>query len=533
MKVIVGDAMPARWVDLRPWLPALIVITGCLFAASLVRGSEWAWPLAATVVLCCVFYLVLSRPRKTCDEALPDPFESDAWRQSATPVTVPWRSAGDGDPFDLRIAEPNAPRAFFFYAEEGDDVTIAVQTAEGSPGLSIWLFGPEDLHHASAHALCGPNGHSWLSFSASSTGVHYVGVKLECRLRTPCHYKLSIDAPPRAKDTPRVPRGRGDFSDVPVWHPYHDAVRAVSVARAMTGYRSGDRWEFLPDTPISRLDFSKVFVASIQPDLRSAAYDLLADLGMDDPDSLLPPDWDSSLCTDDADQEEPCPPPKERRHLALITRADAITTVVRGLALWGPSALSEAPPEYRGILPVTEDPRFPFLRIAEYNGFLSGLVKFRTDWDPLASASRGEVAMIMARMMQTVTHPRVSMSTAKAGPSAGDADDVAVEAGQVEPVPRSERQSLDDDFQSFAEASLDKLMRDGLRAGPGELQWPAWSPPSPREGVVQNETAGTLGGFDADGIRSRIEEIRGRLKAKALEVEDHEATRDNGNGHHS
>lgn len=82
---------------------------------------------------------------------------------------------------------------------------------------------------------------------------------------------------------------------------------------------------------------------------------------------------------------------------APISRAQLVTMVVRGIESRKVDSIVQPPvmQPYPGTVGDFDPGHAPFMRLAEYNGLLDGLVGFDRGWDPWLLATRGEVAQIL------------------------------------------------------------------------------------------------------------------------------------------
>jgi hypothetical protein len=78
-----------------------------------------------------------------------------------------------------------------------------------------------------------------------------------------------------------------------------------------------------------------------------------------------------------------------------ITRAQALTMVVRALQAVRPGVLEAPPLGYAGSLGNFSSDHADNARLAEFNGLTSGLVGFGPAWNPWLPMTRGEVAQVL------------------------------------------------------------------------------------------------------------------------------------------
>ena len=83
-----------------------------------------------------------------------------------------------------------------------------------------------------------------------------------------------------------------------------------------------------------------------------------------------------------------------------ITRCNVVAMVIRAARQLQPGRLADPPAQYVGSFSPTGWPEQDAnLRLAEYNGLLQGLKGFGSHWSPWQCATRGEVAHILAKLM--------------------------------------------------------------------------------------------------------------------------------------
>ena len=82
-----------------------------------------------------------------------------------------------------------------------------------------------------------------------------------------------------------------------------------------------------------------------------------------------------------------------------LSRAQLITMTVRTIQALEPGRLHEVPAGYVGSLGDFSTVHGPAMRIAEYNGLLSGLAGFGSGWNPWNIATRGEIAQVIDNLI--------------------------------------------------------------------------------------------------------------------------------------
>jgi branched-chain amino acid transport system substrate-binding protein len=197
------------------------------------------------------------------------------------------------------------------------------------------------------------------------------------------------------------------FSDVPITHAYGAAIEAMAEAGVISGFPDGT---FRPDQPVIRQQFAKMIVKTLGLEISGNEPCPFRDVGrnMDPADPHYPRQY-VAVCA-----QEGITLGKTATTFAPyanITRAQLLTMVVRGAALFG--VLDDpSPAYYQGTSEGTHrfrswnDPNHaPSVQMAEFNGLLEGILPDDSSglaWDPYGKASRGEVAQILWRLRQKI-----------------------------------------------------------------------------------------------------------------------------------
>jgi len=188
------------------------------------------------------------------------------------------------------------------------------------------------------------------------------------------------------------------FNDVPSSHAYALAVAGLASRGVVAGYGGGGgSLEFNPDAPVLRAELAKMVVRTLGLTVFESMPQPFSDLGPDDPVDLYPHEYVAAAADAGAfvgiggGLFAP---------YAEISRAQAITVVVRAAANAVPTALSAAPSDFRSTLGSFDLTHDESIRTAEANSLLDGLVGFGPAWDPRAPATRGEAASILWRLFE-------------------------------------------------------------------------------------------------------------------------------------
>ena len=202
---------------------------------------------------------------------------ADGQWDTATTVAVPWRSSASWDVFDLRVYPRRGSARFQFYVEAGSLISVRAENVVPEPRLRVRVFGRETGQEVLAQASSDDRGVVELFVVGRVGGMHSVEVGLDPpKSEHPQSYRLSIDAPSGTRPADDARGRRAEFVDVPVGHPYREAVVAMAGAEVMGGY--GEWWEFAPDEPVTRVQLAEMVRDSLGSDGSGAVPVLLADL---------------------------------------------------------------------------------------------------------------------------------------------------------------------------------------------------------------------------------------------------------------
>jgi len=188
------------------------------------------------------------------------------------------------------------------------------------------------------------------------------------------------------------------FPDVPPYHPYALSVVALSEAGVVDGFGDGS---FGPEKRVTRQQFAKMILLSLgltpTEEMISPFNDvtrsstglypdhyvaLAAQLGITTGTSVDPPLFD------------PYGP---------ITRAQMVTMAVRALDATVPGGVREAPGSYRPPFGSFSPVHDPAATRAAWSGMLDGLEGIDAGYDMWAQATRGEVACVLAWVLERRT----------------------------------------------------------------------------------------------------------------------------------
>lgn len=441
-----------------------------------------------------------ARLRGRTGKTVPETGSSGVQRETVTTVVIPWRSSTSWDEYDLRVYPHRDSDRFQFHAEIGNLISVRVEASLPGPGLSVRVFSCETGREMLVQASSNEHGLVELFVVGRVGGMHLVEVELDPpKSERPQSYRLSIDAPRSRRTADVIRRRQAEFVDVPVGHPYREAIAAVADADVMTG--SGEWWEFAPDDPVSRVQLAEVVRDSLGSCGSGAVPVLLADLAAQDrlkgALQVVPRGGDRSdpsAIAVSAGSSVVSPSP--RRTSTTIGRAQAVSLIVGALERYRPGVLARPPRGFSGTM-ASGVHRF-HARIAEYNGLLEGLVGFGPEWDPRLAVSRGEVAEVLwATMRLAGTAADQPRNTAMSTLFAAHTDD------EVEPD-LAALGMYTKEYLLGAQEEIDRLMAE---AGPTDEPPPRGEPLPLVRPVV----------LDHADIRQSVEQTRDRLRAKTLD----------------
>jgi parallel beta-helix repeat protein len=188
------------------------------------------------------------------------------------------------------------------------------------------------------------------------------------------------------------------FPDVPAGHPYEAAIEALSDAGIIGGYANGN---FGLTDPVKRAQFAKMIVGTLGITLNTSTVTRFSDLG--DPDSKGYPHvfvqtaFDNGI-TYGTNTEQTLFAPYN-----AIRRDQVVSMIVRGAKGLYPDLLKDPPAGTSSYFAGVSEPHGANLRIAQYNGLLDGLVGLGSTWSVTDTATRGEVAQMLYKLLQAVT----------------------------------------------------------------------------------------------------------------------------------
>jgi endonuclease YncB( thermonuclease family) len=191
------------------------------------------------------------------------------------------------------------------------------------------------------------------------------------------------------------------FPDVPVNHPYGEAIEDLSDREIIVGRQDGS---FGPGDPVWRCQFAKmisgVFALAPAEGDRPAPF---SDLGPNDKSNLYPHEYVAAAYYAGLTKGRTA---TTFAPYAYIARAQVITMLLRGLERRYPGLLEDPPATFAGTWGDFSALHADYARKAEWNGLLAGLGRTSSTGeaelarlDPWGKMSRGEVAQILSNVL--------------------------------------------------------------------------------------------------------------------------------------
>lgn len=370
-------------------------------------------------------------------------------RAYAQRLEPPWRSNLAWEAYDLSVSsspESDWSSWFSFEALAWQPIRVEAETSMPGAGVELRLFSPDDEGTPSAVTRSDSHGRATISRLAHAGGLHYLHVRLSGHdagvvqtagaiqtsgvVQT---YRLSVSGPYSVTSVAPEKSLHFEFEDVPLWHPYRDAIKMMTESQVLSRNTNGKRATFAPDLPVWAADFEHALDRLLGPGTRTHF--------LSDASASL---WHAQVPT--------TPDRSDGNGGRTLSRAAAIRAVVETLNGSSPGALEQPPADFDSAF----DDRTDALLVAEYCGLLSGLLKFSAGWNPAGLISRGETAQLVYTAMHMVRRPDVA-----ANPAAhGSAQESPREGADTDPAGTAEG-GLPARFAPDAQEALDGLM-DGL-----------------------------------------------------------------------
>ena len=191
------------------------------------------------------------------------------------------------------------------------------------------------------------------------------------------------------------------FADVPGQHRFRAAILGMDELGIATGYPlpgitgghvpDGKDRVFRPDEPLLRAQLAKMICEAFDLPVTETMTSPFTDLGPDDPASLYPHEYVAALTAAGVIQGKTA---TRFDPYAPVTRAQAVTLLVRVLDAFGPGLLKDISGQAPGAY-YWEPPHLDNLRKAYANDLLSSTIDWLQRWDARAACSRGEAAQML------------------------------------------------------------------------------------------------------------------------------------------
>ncbi len=184
------------------------------------------------------------------------------------------------------------------------------------------------------------------------------------------------------------------FTDVPHSSWYYHAVVTMRAKELISGYADDT---FRPTEPLLRAQFAKMIttVAKLAVD-ENMPLPPFSDLGPDDTTTLYPHEYIAAAYNASIVMGTSATTFSPWNN---VTRAQAMTMIVRAADKLWPGLLEPVPVKFTGYLAGFQDPTHGAqARKAEWNNLLKGITL--AGWDPWAKATRAEVAQMLFNLLE-------------------------------------------------------------------------------------------------------------------------------------
>jgi len=215
---------------------------------------------------------------------------------------------------------------------------------------------------------------------------------LDTGLTNDIAYSYQVTAIVNGRESAKSPAisatpGASYFLDVSADHPYYQAIQSLADAGIVNGRSDG---KFYPSELVIRQQFAKIIVLGCDFAVSESDVCTFKDVIKSGATSLYPDNY-VAVCA--------------ARKITLgktattfdpytnITRAQVATMVVRVVQDCKPSAISEPPAGWKGVLPASDKTHGANIARAEYNGLFSGIEL--STFSVTGKATRGEIAQII------------------------------------------------------------------------------------------------------------------------------------------
>jgi len=189
----------------------------------------------------------------------------------------------------------------------------------------------------------------------------------------------------------------GSFQDVSVSNPYYTAIETMAnTINPNTGEKIIDGYPervFKPENDVTRQQFAKMIVNTLGLKVSEANVSKFKDVTTSGPSSLYPDNYVAKA------EEEGIIKGYEGnlfKPYNNITRAQAVTMVIRSIQAFAPDILKTMPEGTHSQYGIFDNgTHYINMDIAEVSGLLRGMDTWENNKDPYARMTRGEVAQIL------------------------------------------------------------------------------------------------------------------------------------------
>lgn len=185
------------------------------------------------------------------------------------------------------------------------------------------------------------------------------------------------------------------FSDVEPSHPYYDAIVASARAGVVSGYGDG---RFRPDEALTRQQFAKMIMKTLQAPVSEEDVCQFGDVQVSGSGLLYPDNYVAAAARWGITRGIGGESLRFNPH-GLITRAQVVTMVVRGVDHLRVGSLEDPPTEYTPSFGRFSPVHDSAAARAEYNGLLDDLVGIDSGSEMWDQVTRGEVAAVLAPLL--------------------------------------------------------------------------------------------------------------------------------------
>lgn len=197
---------------------------------------------------------------------------------------------------------------------------------------------------------------------------------------------LAVVAPARA------------FPDVPVAHFYKEAIDVLADRGIVGGFADGT---FRPERSVRRAQFAKMLVGALDLPISESRGTGFVDVPTSGVEDFYPDNYVGVIerwaITEGTGPQAFSP-------FADISRAQALTLIMRSLTRFRPDAVSYPPLGWTGFWGEFDPGHARWAALAEYNGFTVGLPLRQLD--PWGAMPRGEVAQVLYSVLRRLDeHP--------------------------------------------------------------------------------------------------------------------------------